>query len=313
MKIFIPGGAGLVGLNLIYLLQKSHPEWELLIVDKKKSSIKVGKKLFKNANFLCEDLSYTRGNKWPKLIKNFDICVMLQAEIGNKDSTQFKKNNVISTKNILKIIKRSNIERLIHVSSSVLNSVYKDLYTLTKLEQEKMIIEKWDKSLVILRPTLMFGWFDRKHLGWLQNFMRKFPIFPIPGNGEFIRQPLFVGDFSKIILSCIINKNIKGSFDITGLQQISYRRLMYLLKKTVKRKPIFIFLPISIFGFLLRIWAFISNNPAFLVSQLEALTAGDEFEVIDWPKIFNITSSDIEEAIKITYNDATYSNIKLPF
>ena len=24
---------------------------------------------------------------------------------------------------------------------------------------------------VVLRPTLMFGWFDRKHLGWLSRFM----------------------------------------------------------------------------------------------------------------------------------------------
>ena len=38
MKIFIPGGAGLVGLNLIYLLTQKHPEWEILVVDKNKTS-----------------------------------------------------------------------------------------------------------------------------------------------------------------------------------------------------------------------------------------------------------------------------------
>ena len=68
MKIFIPGGAGLVGLNLLYLIEKNHPEWEILIVDKKKTSINIGKRLFKNAKFICEDLSYLKGNKWPELI-----------------------------------------------------------------------------------------------------------------------------------------------------------------------------------------------------------------------------------------------------
>ena len=47
----------------------------------------------------------------------------------------------------------------------------------------------------VLRPTLMFGWFDRKHLGWLARFMRKVPVFPIPDEGRYLRQPLYVGDF----------------------------------------------------------------------------------------------------------------------
>ena len=34
MKIFIPGGTGLVGLNLIARLQKYHPDWQLIVVDK---------------------------------------------------------------------------------------------------------------------------------------------------------------------------------------------------------------------------------------------------------------------------------------
>ena len=28
-------------------------------------------------------------------------------------------------------------------------------------------------AVPMLRPTLMFGWFDQKHLGWLSRFMAK--------------------------------------------------------------------------------------------------------------------------------------------
>jgi len=313
MKIFIPGGAGLVGLNLIYLLTKSFPEWEILVVDKNKSSISIAKKLFKRVNFICEDLSYFKNSKWLGMIKNFDVCIMLQAEIGNKDPYQFERNNVISTKNVIEVINKTNINRLIHVSSSVVNSVSDDLYTQTKFKQEELIKNNWKKNLVILRPTLMFGWFDRKHLGWLQKFMNRFPLFPIPGKGEFIRQPLFVRDFCQIIQSCIIDQDIIGEFDITGLQQITYIKLMKIIRSTAKNNPIFINLPIPIFSFLLKVWAIIANKPAFTVSQLEALTAGDKFEVINWPKIFSVKPTDIDEAIKITYSESIFSDIKLPF
>ena len=313
MKIFIPGGAGLVGLNLIYLLSKSHPEWEILVVDKNKSSINIAKKLFKRVNFICEDLSFSKNSKWLSMIKNYNVCIMLQAEIGNKDPYQFEKNNVITTKNILEAINKSNINRLIHVSSSVVNSVCDDLYTKTKSKQEDLIKKNWGKNLIILRPTLMFGWFDRKHLGWLQKFMNRFPLFPIPGNGKFIRQPLFVKDFCKIIQSCIINQEIIGEFDITGLQRITYIKLMKIIRSTSKNNPIFINLPIPVFSFLLQVWSFIARRPAFTVSQLEALTAGDEFELINWPKIFSVKPTNIDEAIKITYCNSIFSDINLPF
>ena len=38
--------------------------------------------------------------------------------------------------------------------------------------------------------------------------------FQIIGKGNFIRQPLFVRDFCEIILSCLVNKEILGEFDI---------------------------------------------------------------------------------------------------
>jgi len=313
MKIFIPGGAGLVGLNLIYILSKSCPSWEILVVDKKRSSIEIGKKLFKNVNFLCEDLTSKNGNLWHSLIKDYDICIMLQAEIGNKDTTQFERNNVLSTEVILKEIKKTSINKIIHVSSSVLNSVYSDFYTETKLIQEKIILKKWNKKLVILRPTLMFGFFDRKHLGWIQQFMKRFPVFPIPGNGNFIRQPLFVIDFCKIIESCIKNSSIEGIFDITGLEKVPYKKLMKIIRTNIKNKPLFVYIPISIFAFLLEIWKLISHKPAFTKTQLQALTAGDEFEVINWPKIFSVSPTKIEKAIYLTCNHPLYSKIYLPF
>ena len=96
-------------MNLIYLLKKSYPEWEILVVDKNKSSINIAKKLFKRVNFICEDLSNCKNSRWLGMIKNSDVCIMLQAEIGNKDTTQFQRNNVLSTELILKEIKKTSI------------------------------------------------------------------------------------------------------------------------------------------------------------------------------------------------------------
>jgi uncharacterized protein YbjT (DUF2867 family) len=96
------------------------------------------------------------------------------------------------------------------ISSSVVVSVADDFYTRSKKEQERMVLAS-GMPCPILRPTLMFGWFDRKHLGWLSRFMRKVPVFPIPGHGRYMRQPLYVGDFSNVIISCIENPSEPAS------------------------------------------------------------------------------------------------------
>ena len=64
MKVFLPGGAGLVGLNLIALLREQHPDWTLLVVDKKSAAVNIGRKLFPEVTFLLEDLTEVAGQQW---------------------------------------------------------------------------------------------------------------------------------------------------------------------------------------------------------------------------------------------------------
>jgi nucleoside-diphosphate-sugar epimerase len=312
VKIFIPGGAGLVGLNLIAQLQDHHQDWELLVVDKKVEAVAIARELFPRVRFLCEDLTNVGGQRWPHEIHGSDACVMLQAEIGNTDASQFERNNVLSTEVVLVQLNQANIPRLVHVSSSVVNSVATDLYTQTKRRQEQLVLQQRPDAAV-LRPTLMFGWFDRKHLGWLARFMQKLPLFPIPGSGRFIRQPLYVGDFCRLIERCLEDPSIRGTYDITGLEKISYLALMRQLRKAVGAHTWIIHLPIPLFGLLLQLWALISRQPAFTRSQLKALTAGDEFEVIDWPALFAVSSTPLAEALRITYQDPRFSSVEMPY
>jgi hypothetical protein len=66
---------------------------------------------------------------------------------------------------VLDMMKHYDVPYTVHISSSVVESVA-DHYSSTKRSQEKIVLEWY--SDVVLRPTLMFGWFDRKHqIGFL--------------------------------------------------------------------------------------------------------------------------------------------------
>jgi nucleoside-diphosphate-sugar epimerase len=237
---------------------------------------------------------------------------MLQAQIGDLHLEPFTRNNVTSTENILAAMRKYEVPYLVHISSSVVESVANDYYTNTKKEQEEIVLQSGIDT-VVLRPTLMFGWFDRKHLGWLSRFMRKVPVFPIPGDGKYMRQPLYVGDFCDIIMSCLENRVSGETFNITGMEKVDYIDIIREIKRSTRARSIILNIPYSLFSILLKTWALFDRNPPFTAQQLEALVAHDEFEVIDWPGIFKVKATPFAQAIDVTFNDPTYSKIELEF
>jgi nucleoside-diphosphate-sugar epimerase len=308
-KIIIPGGAGLVGQNLVAHLKRNGYE-NLVVLDKHRKNLDILKK--QHPDIIAEHADLAEIGPWQKHFANADVIVMLQAQIGDLNPEPFIRNNITSTEVIIDLIKKYNIPYTVHISSSVVKSVADDHYTRSKTAQEKLVLGS-GINCVVLRPTLMFGWFDRKHLGWLKRFMEKVPIFPIPGNGKYMRQPLYAGDFSSIIVSCI-EKQISGKiFNISGLERIDYIDIIREIKKASNAKAIIIKIPYSLFYLMLKTWALFDKEPPFTADQLKALVAHDEFEEIDWPSIFEVRQTPFKEAIDKTFNDPEYGKVVLEF
>jgi nucleoside-diphosphate-sugar epimerase len=309
LKFILPGGAGLVGQNLVARL-KGYGYKNILVLDKHRTNLDVLRKVQPDITVEYADLA--EPGQWQRHFASADVVVMLQAQIGGVVYDEFVRNNIDSTRLILDAVKKNGVPHLVHISSSVVESVADDFYTKTKKAQEQMVLESGIKCPV-LRPTLMFGWFDRKHLGWLSRFMQRVPVFPIPGNGRYMRQPLYVGDFCNVIINCIEKQITDGVFNISGHEKIDYIDMIREIKRATKARVLIVKVPYSFFYSLLWVWSVFDRKPPFTTQQLQALVAKDEFEVIDWPQIFGVTYTPFRQAIHETFNDPRYSNVVLEF
>lgn len=309
IKIVLPGAAGLVGQNLVVQLKKQGYT-NLVAIDKHTNNLAVLKNL--HPDVLCIEADLAEHGAWESVFSGADVVVMLQAQIGAPTLDPFIRNNVTATQNILEVMKREAIPYLVHISSSVVNSVANDFYTNTKKEQEK-IVRASGITQCILRPTLMYGWFDRKHLGWLSRFMEKVPVFPIPGHGRYMRQPLYEKDFCNIIISAIEKQPQNQAFNITGRDEVDYIDIIRTIKRVKNIKTPVVKIPYHLFYFLMWGYALFSKNPPFTTQQLEALVADDHFELIPWWDIFEVQSTPFEQAMHETFNDPIYSQYVLEF
>lgn len=307
-KIVITGAAGLVGQNLLPRLKRSGLG-EIVAIDKHVSNTEVLRRFHPEIRVIHADLAVS--GAWEQEIRGCTHLVSAHAQIGGLHHEEFVRNNVLATERVLDAALTAKVGYIVNISSSVVNSLAVDDYTETKKAQEALIAASGIQQ-VILRPTLMFGWFDRKHIGWLARFMQRVPVFPIPGDGKYLRQPLYGGDFADIVASAI-GSEITGAYNITGMERIDYIDLIRLVKDATGARTRIQKIPYSLFSVLLRTNALFDKNPPFTAKQLEALVTPDVFEVIDWPAIFNVRATPLKEALETTFRDATYSNVALDF
>jgi uncharacterized protein YbjT (DUF2867 family) len=305
--ILVTGAAGLVGQNLIpHLTARGH---RVIGIDKHPANTARLAALHPDIQVIEADLA--QPGDWAGAFAGVDALVLNQAQIGGLDRAAFVANNVTATERVLAAAEAAKVPFLVHVSSSVVNSKAEDLYVETKTAQERLVAASPMPHL-ILRPTLMFGWFDRKHLGWLRGFMDRSPVFPIPGDGRFRRQPLYAGDFAGIVASAI-ETGATGAYDISGRQEIDYIDLIALIRRIAGAKTRLVRIPYRLFWTLLWLYARFDRDPPFTTHQLEALVTPEVFPVIDWPAIFGVTETQLEAALRETFLDPRYGQIVLDF
>lgn len=306
-KLVLTGAAGLVGQNLVVELMARGYQ-NIVAIDKHEYNLGILRQLHPRVRCVLADLA-NKGT-WENEFADAACIVQLHAQITGKHSDLFVRNNIDATRLVLDAMHAHAVPYLVHISSSVVVSVADDDYTNTKKAQEKLVVDSGIRHCV-LRPTLMFGWFDPKHLGWLSRFMARTPVFPIPGDGKYMRQPLYERDFCRCIATCIEREPDGDVYDIVGDTRIDYVDIIRTIKRVKRLHTWIVHIPYGMFRFLLKLYALFSRKPPFTADQLKALTAGDDFKGVDTQAVFGVKQTPFEEAIRESYCDPRYSPIVL--
>jgi nucleoside-diphosphate-sugar epimerase len=306
-KIVLTGAAGLVGQNLVIEL-KAQGYTRLVAIDKHHANLEVLRQLHPEVE--CIDGDVAEPGTWQDALAGARTLIQLHAQITGKFPAEFVRNNIDATRLVLETMRRHDVPYLVHISSSVVNSVANDDYTHSKKAQERLVIESGIRHC-ILRPTLMFGWFDPKHLGWLSRFMARTPLFPIPGHGRYMRQPLYERDFCRCVIVAMEREPEGAIYDVVGDTRVDYVDIIRTIKRVKQLRTPIVHIPYWLFRLLLQTYALFSRKPPFTAAQLEALTAGDDFRGVDTEAVFGVRQTPFEDAVRESYCDPRYAHITL--
>ncbi len=137
---------------------------------------------------------------------------------------------VANTKVLFQAAKDAGVRRIIHVSITGANPTSRLSYFRGKGLVERALTES-GLGYAILRPTVVFGDEDIliNNIAW---FLRRFAIFPIPGSGRYLVQPVFVGDMAGL---AVRGGQEPGNvaWDAAGPERYMFLDLVRLVRKSV--------------------------------------------------------------------------------
>lgn len=265
MRIVVTGGAGFIGSAFInYLIDNF--DCEVLCVDKL-TYAGSRKNIKHNVSFLQKDICDVTKED----LGEYDYIVHFAAEshVDNsiKNGLPFVKTNIEGTFNLLELARKNkNLKKFVHIST---DEVYGDMdehfsinhaadenekikpssyYSATKASSDLMVISAnrtYGLPYLITRTCNNFGehQFKEKFLPTIANSIRDGKEIPVYGDGEQVREWMYVYDNVKVICDLmfddeVLNEvyNIGTGYRCSNMDII--KKISYILQKEVKLKHV---------------------------------------------------------------------------
>ena len=195
------------------------------------------------------------GNQVERYPLDFDDPAQLTQSLRGADTlyntywVRFSRGNVNhdtavrNTRNLVDAAVAAGVQRIVHIS--ITNA---DASSPLPYFRGKGLVEDhiWTSGLAhsLIRPTVIFGREDIliNNIAW---FLRRFPVFPIAGRGDYRLQPVFVDDVARLAVeSASAEGNI--TLDAVGPETFTFDELVRLIASTTGGHARLLHLPPSL-------------------------------------------------------------------
>lgn len=139
---------------------------------------------------------------------------------------------VQNTRTLIAAARDAGVKRIVHVSIANPSLESPLGYYKGKAQLEQAVIDS-DLSYAIVRPTVIFGVEDIliNNIAW---FLRRFPLFGIPGDGRYAIRPIYVEDMARLLANAV-DQSGNAVLDAVGPETYSFEELVRLIAEKVGR------------------------------------------------------------------------------
>lgn len=176
-----------------------------------------------------------------------------------------------NTKTLLQAAKEAGVRKIVHVSITNPSKDSPLPYFRGKALLERAIIDS-GLSYAIIRPTVIFGREDIliNNIAWL---LRRFPVFAVPGSGDYRLQPVFVEDVAGMAVKAARDAE-DTIIDAVGPETFTFNELVRLIAGKIGKKARTVHVPESMALFASRVIGYVVDDVVLTRDEVAGLTSG---------------------------------------
>ena len=183
-----------------------------------------------------------------KVLRNCDLVINLVGILYETKKQKFNQIHVQFPNLLSSLCNEIGIKNLVHVSALGVKKNHNSKYMQSKIWGEESIKENFKPS-VILRPSIVFGPED-KFFNTFASIAQFSPFLPLIGGGKTKFSPIYVEDVAKTIVKVLdLNNSQPKIFELGGPENYSFKELMEILLKEIKKKRFLMPIPFGLAKF----------------------------------------------------------------
>jgi NADH dehydrogenase len=178
---------------------------------------------------------------------------------------------VANTQTLIQAARQAGVRRFIHISITNPSADSPFPYFRGKAVLERSLKES-GLSYAILRPTVLFGREDIliNNIAWL---LRKFPVFGIPGTGDYPIEPVYVGDVAARAVE-LAQKGENMVVETVGSQVYSFETLVRIIRREIRSRARIVHLPPRLALGFSRMLELVIRDVLITPDEIQGLMAG---------------------------------------
>jgi NADH dehydrogenase len=292
MKVFLTGGTGFVGSEVLHQLVAAGHTVRALVRPGSE------KKLAILDNVEVHHGDATEAATLAGALAGCDALIHLVGIIREFPARgiTFERLHVEATRNVLGAAGEQGVKRYLHMSSNGTGPAGTTGYHRTKWQAEGMVREA-GLDWTIFRPSLIFGP-GGEFVNMLADLIRKTPIVPVIGDGHYRMQPVAVAQVAASFVRALsMPETIGQTYHLGGGQSYSYDEILDLTGQAIghnqvhkAHQPLFVVKP------MIKLMGHAEHFP-ITSEQVEMLLAGNVCDTTAWTTAFGIKPVSYAEGI----------------
>jgi uncharacterized protein YbjT (DUF2867 family) len=202
-------------------------------------------------------------------LKGVDVLYNTYWVRFNYGETTFERA-VQNSQMLIRAAEEAGVRRLVHISITNPSEDSPLPYFRGKALVERAIRNS-SLSYGIIRPTVLFGEGDIL-LNNIAYFLRRFPIFIVPGKGDYRLQPVYVDDVAALAVEAGERMD-NFALDAVGPEVFTFAELVRLIRDAVGSKAKIVHAPPSLTMLCIGVLNYFVNDIVLTREELEGLMA----------------------------------------